>query len=369
MSLPTVRSPDVREGDMEAAVIERHHPLDNEDAYYLDPFYANVPWLAGMDWLIRFWRYFDSRLSGIRYIIAGCSFYGGILFMIGSFAQAVPKVADNITGTFDAYGWLVIIPFFVGTYVFTTGCFLLSVEAINREYPDEVIAWKAGRRPTKPRFRMLGWEPRNFAWWAGVSYTFGALLYNVSATTSFADLWKSVTISQKGVQWIEIWPFFFGGIFFFTSGLLYLIEFSGNPLRGMIPFLGNTAEDRRTFTWWVNCTNWWGGVGFAMSGFWNWETFNIPVWQYRIENIIGFGIGALMFWTAGLLLYIQMSLARCTSPKVPPAVSPDRGPHTSSFAGHHPDAADGSVTTTGESVSVPGGWIGTSQAQLLKAAR
>lgn len=35
MSLPTVRSPDVREGDMEAAVIERHHPLDNEDAYYL----------------------------------------------------------------------------------------------------------------------------------------------------------------------------------------------------------------------------------------------------------------------------------------------------------------------------------------------
>lgn len=42
-----------------------------------DPFYANVPWLAGMDWLIRFWRYFDSRLSGIRYIIAGCSFYGG----------------------------------------------------------------------------------------------------------------------------------------------------------------------------------------------------------------------------------------------------------------------------------------------------
>lgn len=42
-----------------------------------DPFYANVPWLAGMDWLIRFWWYFDSRLSGIRYIIAGCSFYGG----------------------------------------------------------------------------------------------------------------------------------------------------------------------------------------------------------------------------------------------------------------------------------------------------
>lgn len=35
MSLPTMRSPDVREGDMEAAIIERHHPLDNETAYYL----------------------------------------------------------------------------------------------------------------------------------------------------------------------------------------------------------------------------------------------------------------------------------------------------------------------------------------------
>ena len=42
-----------------------------------DPFYAKVPWLVGMDWLIRFWRYFDTRLSGIRYIIAGTSLNGG----------------------------------------------------------------------------------------------------------------------------------------------------------------------------------------------------------------------------------------------------------------------------------------------------
>lgn len=33
--------------------------------------------LAGMDWLIRFWRYFDSRLSAVRYYIAAASFYGG----------------------------------------------------------------------------------------------------------------------------------------------------------------------------------------------------------------------------------------------------------------------------------------------------
>lgn len=57
-----------------------------------------------------------------------CAAMPNAAHIIAPYAQ----VADNNTGTFDAYGWLVIIPFFVGTYIFTTGCFLLSVEAINR---------------------------------------------------------------------------------------------------------------------------------------------------------------------------------------------------------------------------------------------
>lgn len=318
MSLPAVAatSTAAQLDDLEEAVLAKR---PEGEPYFMDTFYKKTPMLAGMDWLIRPWRYFDSRLSGIRYLIAASSFYGGILFMIGTFSSVIPKVVDNSTGSFDcAYAWLVIFTFFIGTYVFTLGCFLLSVEAINREFPTEMAAYKDGQRPAPPKFRALWFAPRNFAWWAGVSYTFGAILYNVSATISFADLWTSVTVSQKGVQWLEIWPFFFGGIFFFSSGLLYLIEFSRNPLRGMLPFVGNSASDRKTFTWWVNFFNFWGGVGFAMSGFWNWKTTSISKWQYRIENIIGFGVGAFMFVMAGLLLFIQMSLARCRSVKVSP---------------------------------------------------
>jgi hypothetical protein len=64
-----------------------------------DTFYKKTPMLAGMDWLIRPWRYFDSRLSGIRYLIAASSFYGGQNYHQHSLclqmikAQAVPNSA------------------------------------------------------------------------------------------------------------------------------------------------------------------------------------------------------------------------------------------------------------------------------------
>ena len=68
-----------------------------------------------------------------------------------------------------------------GTYFFTVGCILLIVEAANMRYEEDLEAWQDGRRTAKPKFRLLCFEPTSLGWWGGVSYTIGALLYNIGA--------------------------------------------------------------------------------------------------------------------------------------------------------------------------------------------
>lgn len=46
--------------------------------------------------LRRAWRYFDSRLSAVRYLIAACAFYGGRLLALMVFASLVFTYAVNI---------------------------------------------------------------------------------------------------------------------------------------------------------------------------------------------------------------------------------------------------------------------------------
>jgi hypothetical protein len=64
----------------------------------------------------------------------------------------------------------------------------------------------------------------------------------------------------------------------------------------------------------VNFSNFWGGLLFMMSGFWGYAYESISVWQWRVQNLIGFGVGAVVCSTlASRLLCFRpsCSLLRC----------------------------------------------------------
>ena len=48
--------------------------------------------LLAFDWIIRPWHYFDTKPRAVAYVCAGSGFYGGILFVVGSFAGCSPAV-------------------------------------------------------------------------------------------------------------------------------------------------------------------------------------------------------------------------------------------------------------------------------------
>ena len=74
-------------------------------------------------------------------------------------------------------------------------------------------------------------------------------------------------------------------------------------------FLPTQRADLVSLDWWINWFNWWGGVGFFMSGVFLYYYPVLSTEVYKIENAFGFGVGSFCFFMGGLLLYVQMSLA------------------------------------------------------------
>lgn len=300
--------------------VEDPHGGSQQPSRYYPEFYNKVPYLVIFDFLIRPWAYLRaSKLSCVRYFVAGCAYYGGMFFLVGAFAGSSGPLNNAYAAVGfkgfkgAAYPWLVTVGYFIGTYIFTLGCFLLTVESLNLQYDEEMTEWKTGDRATKPKFRIVGLALDNLGWWAGVSYTTGALMYNVGSTSFLSMTFNSVNFTPDMVQYLGYLPYLTGGPFFLTSGFLYLVQFSRNPLKGM--FIPLSKSDLCSVTWWVNWFNWWGGVGFCMSGFWEYWYQDYSVQMYRIQNDIGFGIGGLFFSAGGFLLYAQGSIARCKTSK------------------------------------------------------
>ncbi|KAL3132451.1 hypothetical protein ABBQ32_009005 [Trebouxia sp. C0010 RCD-2024] len=272
--------------------------------------------LLAFDWILRPWHYFNTIPRAVAYLVAGSGFYGGILFVIGSFAGCSPAVANSYTGADGLktqYDWLVLFIFMVGTYVFTVGCSLLYVDANNAAYPHAVAAWKAtGRLGKRPKYHIIGFHPRSYAWWGGLSYMIGAVQYNVASTTGLAYNFPRVAASWSTdtYKWASIIMYTWGGGFFLIAGVCYVLLDMGLPglwLGTILPF---RRQDCTRLTWWTNWFNFWGGVLFCVGGcFLNYYPNVIPFHPtYQIENGINYGGGSFCFLMSGLLMYIQMSI-------------------------------------------------------------
>ena len=57
-------------------------------------------------------------------------------------------------------------------------------------YEEDLVAYHERRRTAKPKFHLVCFEPTSLGWWGGVSYTTGALLYNIGA--GLDDAWQAI---------------------------------------------------------------------------------------------------------------------------------------------------------------------------------
>jgi hypothetical protein len=66
----------------------------------------------------------------------------------------------------------------------------------------------------------------------------------------------------------------------------------------------------------VNFSNFWGGLLFMMSGFWGYVYETISVWQWRVQNLIGFGVGAVVRFPPAVPVPSMPTalLVHCTTP-------------------------------------------------------
>lgn len=85
MILDSDGKPPISAGDKPAAAHENKSlAVDNK--------WERTGCLLAFDWIIRPWHFFDTKPRAVAYVCAGSGFYGGILFVIGSFAGCSPAV-------------------------------------------------------------------------------------------------------------------------------------------------------------------------------------------------------------------------------------------------------------------------------------
>ena len=51
-------------------------------------------------------------------------------------------------------------------------------------YEEDLVAYQERRRTAKPKFRLVCFEPSSLGYWGAVSYSIGALLYNIGDLNS-----------------------------------------------------------------------------------------------------------------------------------------------------------------------------------------
>ncbi|KAK9902002.1 hypothetical protein WJX75_000875 [Coccomyxa subellipsoidea] len=282
------------------------------------PMYRKCPPLLYFDWMIRFWIYFDTPAHWISWYACVGFYFGGILFIIGSFAGISPaiynqSVVGNCMG--DVFDWLVTFCYLFGNALWFVATSFQIIESLNPGYDQRVAEWEAeGRNGPKPKYIWFGLRLTNLAWWGACSYTLGVALYIGAAVGTIINDCPNTLLAPDVYLWIVDYFYLIAGILFFLSGVAYVMyEISIWLIPGIFcPF---TRKHAKSMLWWALWLYFWGGVGFCMGGiqlYWD-SPINLveTVPQYNIITGIGFGGGSICFHLGAALLLARQSRGRC----------------------------------------------------------
>ncbi len=177
-------------------------------------------------WTSRWHRKHASRLSTLRlrhesiwWAPHRASWWISVLFVVGSTCFLVAPLPwfVRLVGA-DTDG----VVFFVGSIFFTAAATLQWLEAINA---DREPGGRLGGA-TKPRFRVLAWEPRRIDYWSSGSQLVGTLFFNATTFRALTTALDDPTYDKA------VWrPDFYGSVCFLVSGYLAYVEVTHGWLR------------------------------------------------------------------------------------------------------------------------------------------
>ena len=226
-----------------------------------------------------------------------------VLFTIGSacFALgAMPGYVDLVGAQADA------TTFFIGSLFFTAAAFLEYLQVVNADrtprVDDTALAGRSVEGATRPRRRLLSFEPHRLDWWAVAVQLLGTLLFNYS-TFHALDL----TLEPQGVNRVVWFPDWLGSACFLIASGAALLELG----RGWFSWRP------REFEWWVANLNMVGSLAFGVSAVAS--RIVVTNGEPRNQELTNLGtfVGALCFAAGAVLLLPE----RAAAP--PPAEEPD----------------------------------------------
>merc|ERR1712130_904358 len=166
----------------------------------------------------------------------------------------------------------------------------------------------------KPRYRWFGIKPLSVEFWGAFCYDFGVALYLTAEIFTYISVCPDTQLSSNLYTICIDYFYLVAGLLFFIAGVLYIIVL-GSPTIVPNIFFPFTKANAGSMMWWALFTYFWGGVCFCMSGiFLYWYSPNnmvISLRTYQIEDSIGFGGGAFLFFIGAGLLLARQSRGRC----------------------------------------------------------
>jgi hypothetical protein len=205
-----------------------------------------------------------------------------ILFMFGSFLFALgsfPPYSDDVDVR------IVSATFFVGSIFFTSAGYLQFVETINVR--DELEP-----ATSRPRIRLVAWQPQRIDWWAASVQSIGTVLFNIS---TFAAMDTAFSLQrQERLVWA---PDMLGSVAFMIASTLAWLEVCQGWWRW-------TPADT---SWRIVALNLGGSIAFQISALAAFiEPSSGELVNLHIANL-GTFVGAVGFFLGALLLIPELA--------------------------------------------------------------